>query len=315
MRVSHAVREILRNGRDPDWWRKRLLTHVVGRYFERFGPAGDRVTGRDWDNLLVLDACRYDLFAETASLPGTLSKRRSVDSATPGFLQKTFGEDTHHDIVYVSSNPYTETQLPPDTFHAVDHVWRDGWDDELATVHPDVMAERARAAAERYPDKRLIVHFLQPHYPFVGNVRLDGDTTFGVRDEVVNGETLSADERAPTPFERLRAGDLTHDEVWAAYRSNLEYVLPHVESLLTDLEGRTAVTSDHGNALGERAWPFPVRVYGHPLGIAIPALMEVPWLVQENGDRPDTIAEPPETDRSEPDGDVAARLRDLGYAE
>lgn len=315
MNPRYALAEIRKNGSDPAWWRKRFLTHVVGSYFRRFGPPGDPVTDEEWDNLLVLDACRYDLFAAASDLPGTLSKRRSVASATPGFLRETFDGRQFHDVVYVSSNPYVDVQLPDDTFHAVDSVWRDGWHDELDTVLPETMAERAREADERYPDKRLVVHFLQPHYPFIGDVRLDGDSTFGVRNQAMGSETLGAEERAPTPFERLQFGQLTLEEVWEAYRSNLERALPAVDELLHELQGLNVVTSDHGNAVGERAWPFPIRVYGHPLGVNIPELTEVPWLEYRNGARKEVTAEPPEYAAHETDADVTDRLRQLGYAE
>lgn len=315
MDLRYALEEIFRNGRDPAWWRRRFLTHVVGRYFDRVDAGGQSILEREWDNLILLDACRYDLFAETAELPGVLMKRRSVASATPGFIRETFEGGTFHDIVYVTSNPYVDILLPDGTFHAVDHVWRDGWDEELATVHPDTMADRARAAQDRYPDKRILVHYLQPHYPFVGEIRVSEGNTFGVRDEALTGRTLGAEDRKPTPFERLQAGELSREEVWRAYRSNLEYALPSVEALMTDLPGLNVITSDHGNALGERAWPFPVRVYGHPLGIYTPALTEVPWQEYRNGERKAATAAPPVESDVRPEADVEERLRSLGYAE
>ena len=86
---------------------------------------------------------------------------------------------------------------------------------------------------------------------------------------------------------------------------------------MAEFQGLTAITSDHGNALGERAFPFPIRVYGHPLGVLIPALIDVPWLSYQNGDRRRTTSEPPVTDSdSDPSTDVPRdRLRNLGYVE
>mgnify|MGYP006926912527 CR=1 FL=1 len=88
--------------------------------------------------------------------------------------------------------------------------------------------------------------------------------------------------------------------------------MPSVADLLKSLEGLTVVTADHGNALGEFAKPFPIRVYGHPLGILIPALVNVPWHVYQNGRRNQVSAEPPEssTDTNMTNDD---RLRMLGY--
>lgn len=315
MNPRDALREIRKHGRDRTWWRKRFLTHVAGRYFRAVGGGGTPVTAQDWDNLVVLDACRYDLFSEAMEdhpLSGTLSKRRSVETGTPGFLAENFAGDTFHDVVYVTGNPYVNTELPDDTFHHVDAVWRDGWDEELQTVRPDVMAERALAAAEAFPKKRLIVHFMQPHAPFIGERQVGDRDTFAIRETALGND---AGKRNPTPFELLDMGRTTTEEVWGAYLDNLTVALPAVEELLTTLRGRTAVTSDHGNAMGEFAWPFPVRVYGHPLGVAIPALTQVPWHVYENGDRKTVTADPPRRADDEVDADTEDRLRMLGYAE
>jgi hypothetical protein len=236
-------------------------------------------------------------------------------SGTPDYLAANFGKGTFHDTVYVTANPYVDTELPEGTFHAVVSVWRDGWDDELRTVLPEVVADAAREAHETYPNKRLVVHFNQPHVPFVGEKRLAGRGIENIRARAMGSGDRPVDER--TPFERLGAGELDRETVWGAYRSNLERVFSVVENLLTDFPGRTAVTSDHGNALGERGWPFPIRVYGHPLGILIPALVEVPWLVHESGPRRDIKPAPP-VGTDDPEGvDTATkeRLRELGYAE
>lgn len=317
MAPSHALREIAKHGTDRTWWRKRFLTHVVARYYDTRGHDATLVTDEDWDTLLVLDACRYDLFAETLAddpLPGTLDRRTSVETGTPGFLAETFGDGTFHDVVYVTGNPYVSTDLDPEQFHAVDEVWRDGWDDDLQTVRPETMRDRTLAAAEAYPDKRIISHFLQPHAPFVGETRLPGDReNFAIREQAMGD--ADAARKVRTPFERLEAGEFSREEVWAAYRSNLELAFPAVRDLLETLDGLTAVTSDHGNALGERAKPFPIRVYGHPIGVLIPALTEVPWLTHQNGDRREIVAEPPERTDREVSEETTDRLRQLGYAE
>lgn len=317
MNPRYALSEIRKHGTDRTWWRKRFLTHVVSRYFTGPGrPDADPVVDEEWDTLVILDACRYDLFAsvfEDDPLPGMLDRRTSVQSGTPGFLAENFADEKFHDVVYVTGNPYVNTDLPEGTFHAVESVWKNGWDDEEQTVMPETMAERTLQIAEEYPDKRIISHFLQPHAPFVGETRLGDRDTFAIRERALGNEDATTRHR--TPFEMLEAGEATRDEVWAAYRSNLELAWPAVRRLLEELEGLTAVTSDHGNAMGERAWPFPLRVYGHPLGILIPALTEVPWLTHQNGKRRDVTAEPPESEARDVDEETNERLRMLGYAE
>ena len=107
------------------------------------------------------------------------------------------------------------------------------------------------------------------------------------------------------------------EQVLAAYRENLDLVLPHVEALLETLSGKSVVTSDHGNLVGERGFPIPIRMYGHPRGLHHEELLSVPWLESERDERRRTVAEPPvdaDADADADEGVVADRLRALGYA-
>jgi hypothetical protein len=317
-RIAYALNEVRTNGRNTFWWRQRFLTHVVSQYFRRFGDVGDRpVHEEDWDTLVILDACRYDVFESAAAeygLDGRLARRHSRESGTPGFLRRNFSDGQFHDTVYVTANAYVNTLLERDTFHDVVPAWRDSWDDDLNTVTPEAMAEACRAAREEYPNKRHIFHFVQPHEPFVGEEKL-GIRESALREEALGREAKAHAEREPNSFERLARGDLSKATVWSAYRSNLDRAMPVVRDLLDEVEGKTVVTADHGEAFGEFAWPFPIRVYGHPVGVLIPALTEVPWFVSECGLRREIESEPPRQ-REQLDEDTAAeRLRMLGYVE
>jgi len=81
------------------------------------------------------------------------------------------------------------------------------------------------------------------------------------------------------PWMRLRDGDFSFDAVWTAYRDNLEWALDDVARLLANCDGRIAMTSDHGNGLGE------FGVWSHPPGTPVPALRRVPWVVREGQDQ------------------------------
>ncbi|WP_436911251.1 hypothetical protein [Halosimplex marinum] len=275
-----------------------------------YNTDGVDIFAEDWDNLLILDACRYDMFAEQADLGGRLERRVSRGSSTREFLKGNFQGRELHDTVYVTANPqlYRHQDWLDTSFHAVDHVWmKEGWDDEHMTVLPETTTTAALRAAEEYPDKRLLVHYIQPHYPFIVDSDepqpFDPDQAF-----------LKPDE--PGSWNQLLTGDLqTPDEsVWRAYRNNLDRALPHVADLLTGLDGRSVVSSDHGNMVGERARPFPIREWGHPRGIYTDQLVTVPWLIVE-GERRNIVAETPTGEREETADDVVAdRLEQLGYA-
>lgn len=293
----------------------------------RYGD-GTRVIDEEWDTLVLLDACRYDMFADRADdVAGRLDadcrleSRISLGSTSEEFLERNFGDGTFHDTVYVNTNPYLpRLGLDDGTFHAVVDLLSE-WDEDRQTVRPETVVGAAKDARERFPDKRLIVHFMQPHYPFIGELgreidargwRVDAST--GAGGDGGDGDG-GGDAPGDSVWQRLRRGDdLDLDRVRRAYRENLDVVLEHVETLLGSLSGRTVVSADHGNLVGERFRPIPSRrKYGHPYGVYLPELVRVPWFVVEAGDRPTIRADPPLDRQSPSEGDVEDRLRALGY--
>lgn len=259
----------------------------------------------DWDNLIILDACRYDMFAEANSLPGELESRRSKGSHTTEFLRANFAGRELHDTVYVTASPmyYRDKENLNTSLHAVINVWKEGgWHDEYRTVPPETVTKAATQAAEEYPHKRLLVHFLQPHYPFIGPTgreHFDLDDLDFEWDIALSGEL-----------------DISDRVLWEAFEENLELVLPHVETLMNELPGKTVVTADHGQMINERSFPIPMKEYGHPPGLYTEELVKVPWLQYNNGDRRNILAE--QSNSSETtveESDVQNRLEDLGYIE
>lgn len=130
-----------------------------------------------------------------------------------------------------------------------------------------------------------------------------------------NGITLHRDDdtdgEAMNVWSAAEVGEIPIEEVEAAHAENLDVVLPHVERLLEELPGRTVVTADHGNLVGDRLSPIPVRGDGHPRGLRVPELVTVPWL-EVPGERIDAVAEPPTTTDVD-DSHAADRLAALGY--
>lgn len=289
----------------------RLGVQANTAYHRWFGKReGVAVADEDWDNLLILDACRYDAFEKTNEIPGTLESRTSLGSYSEEFMERNFDGGTFHDTVYVSANAFVSI-LDDDTFHSVLPLYADGWNSDYSTVMPDVVADGAREAHAEFPDKRLIIHFLQPHAPFIGES--------GRR--ITHPNTNSIDPVKRTPDEvravwtNLRYGfdGVDIETVRKAYVENLEIVLEAVETLLADLPGRSVITADHGELLGERLRPIPVRGYGHQRWLRYPELVEVPWFVVESGERRAVTADAPQGIEFD-DETVAKRLTALGYA-
>ncbi|WP_435065472.1 hypothetical protein [Halobaculum sp. EA56] len=289
---------------------------VIRKYFSIVPRRGTAVMGEDWDTLLVLDACRYDLFAEVHGFSRPLESRTSRGSCTAEFFEENFAGTTHHDTVYVTANPvprvdeWCSVDLDA-VFHAVVDVWEDHWDGEVNTVRPTPVADAIRDAHAEYPNKRVIGHFIQPHQPFIG------ETGLGITESGMTAyDKLSGAEPAPGKkvWARLRDGELSAERVWRAYRENLELVLPFVRDLCAELTGKTVVTSDHGNLLGEFAWPVPLRGYGHPEGVYTGKLVTVPWLETDFEERREVTSDPPRgTGSAAGEEEPLERLAHLGY--
>jgi hypothetical protein len=287
------------------------LQEIDRLYYRRLRTWSYNENGMDfldaeWDNLLILDACRYDLFERTSTLPGETVPVLSRGSATEEFLRGNFDGRTRLDTVYVTASPMLHRNRDEIDvrFHEVIDVWQDdGWDEQYRTVLPETVLEATLDAAERFPDKRLLVHFIQPHYPFLGPT---GREHFDL-------------DRLDFQWDDLRTGDPAVPEgaVRRAYEENLQEVLPFVEDLLFELDGRTVVTADHGQMFGERLFPIPIREYGHPSGIYTEELVKVPWHVFEDGPRRDVVAEEPATssERNANEEEARKRLRELGYVD
>jgi hypothetical protein len=275
---------------------------AVGRRFDY----GTNVFERDWDVLVVLDACRADVLSAVApdvAFLASVGTLRSVGSSSSEWLENTFRDHPETArTAMVTGNTWTERYLDADAFDALDEVWKYAWDDDVGTVPAAAVTDRAIALARDRAPERLVVHYMQPHHPFVPD-RLDGD----------EGMVRSSDDSSHTnPWILLRQGAVDEDRVWAAYEANLRHVLAEVEALIENVDGRVAVTADHGNLFGE--W----GLYGHPMHTPVPALVDVPWATTTGTDRETRTPSltPPEAlpvSRVHGEGTDRERLAALGY--
>lgn len=287
------------------------LYYTRGRSW-KYNKNAPNVFKEDWDNLLLLDACRYDAFEYALSefnLPGELGSNYSRGASTMEFLKANMSGQDLTDTVYVTATSmlYRMMVLQNEiehNLHAVIDVWEDAIDLGEWGVHPERVAERVLEINREYPNKRLVVHFIQPHIPFIGEF---GRERF--KDDLI--------------WQKKRQGELgaADEELWRAYMENLYAVLPSVKKLLTELSGKSVVTADHGQLIGDHGFPVPFKEYGHPEGIYCDTLVKVPWHVYQNGSRKRVVAERPEggeyneKDREELDKKAEDHLRNLGYLE
>jgi hypothetical protein len=233
----------------------KLLVELTQRGIPEVDESeAEGVYERDWDNLIILDACRHDSYEE--ALGRRVESRVTLGSNSRDFIRENFSERDCSDTVYVSGNAHTQESVfeeitgkrPGDVFHEIFQVHSNNWVDGEGT-DPEAMIRQARTAAKLFPEKKLIVHLMKPHLPFLGR-----------------------EEDKEITWDKVRRGEVSSDRGIAAYHRNLEYALEElVPDLLDFLGGRTVITADHGQFLGEN------NRWAHPGGRSEVPLREVPW--------------------------------------
>lgn len=236
----------------------QLMNTIAQKSLPSYNGTPKSVFEFDWDNLIILDACRHDLYEEVM---GPTTKRVTLGSSSDDYIQNTYSTENFSDTVYVSGNLFFhEPQFreltgrsPNHVFHRLYETYLHGWDENHNTVLPEAVVSDAEKAMDEYPKKRKVLHFMQPHIPFVPcNLAKDSN------DHV---------------WELCEQKQLDAKTAWKAYRKNLEYVLPYALRIGKQLPGRTVITADHGNLVGESG------LFAHPSGSDAAVLREVPWHV------------------------------------
>ena len=272
---------------------------------------GVNVLELEWDYLIVLDACRCDIFgnvyryffAENASFKCI----SSTSSSTMEFIRKNILESPEvlrklKNVVFVNANPVVDHVLG-NRIHRIFYryipVWRKYWSEDLGTVEPEYTYMVALKTFLRYPDKRMMIWFLQPHYPYIDRrfhhinalgrefmnkaIRNSRDKNLATLMKIVATLTRRGYLCAGIPDKVCEYMHQARSEAMKAYTCNLIIVLQYVKKLAEILPGKIAVTSDHGEAFGEPLNELlPLHVYGHPSRIKIPPLTQVLYLATEN---------------------------------
>lgn len=280
----------------------------------------------DWDCLIVLDACRYDYLKNTYKnwLDGTIIKVKSPATCTSQWLENTFKGKKWKDVIYVSANPYINS-LEKEPSHGVDaknhfykvfDVWDDFWNSKIGTVKPKHVSKVARIARAKYPEKRLIIHFMQPHDPYfsIGTVK-EGDEGISSVDKSIkerqnNGEKSYLRRIFSVAFEKLirnlgseakylvpafhsfiyKTGFWSksisrvelvgrihgNSKLRLAYAENLNLVMKEVKKTVQRLPDKKIVITADHGELLGEN-----GLYEHPRWINHPILTEVPWLELE----------------------------------
>lgn len=282
-------------------------------------PLGTNVYEREWDLLVILDACRTDTLKEVAheyDFIENVDTIWSVGSQSDEWMANTFKNSYRSEINrthYITANGHA-TQLfereilPPknnttpidlsswelvdlEDFGQVDFIWKHNHDEKYNIVLPEVMTDYVIDAGRHSNSDMLIAHYMQPHLPYIGQALR---------------ENREATELEMKGYECLEDGSAEKDEVYELYRDTLRLVLDEVEELLQNIDAdNVVITSDHGEAFGE------FKAYGHPEGFPHPIIKRVPWVQTSATDK--RTREPDLEGESNKKIDIDQHLRDLGY--
>ena len=272
---------------------------VIGRRLNY----GINIFDYEWDVLVILDACRYDLFQEFAPEHpvydefSTVRPVYSCASATPEWIPKTFNEGNDATVAatyYVSCTGYS-TLIDSDRLRGVEEVWSYAVDPEYGSTRPEAVTNAAIRAYREGDAERFVFHYIPPHAPFLhcpGRYDSTGDGAGGTQNV----------------WRGLQAGLYDRDRVWEDYGRNLLRGLDEVETILRNVTGTVVVTSDHGNAIGE--W----GIFGHPANVPVPAVKRVPWAVATGHGRDEYVtSDDDEIATGLGEQDLNEHLRALGY--
>lgn len=338
---AYSVKDVIKAFRNPDLARKEIdrigdsFLHAPRRIaFSHNHEYDSDVMGEDWDNLIILDACRYDILLDIDRFDDV--GYRILDSSnSKEFIENYISGSTYTGTVYVTANPHS-ARIEPSTFFRKIATFSE--ETSTGTVKadvqnldqswaPEVVYRTVVDAFEQHPNKRMVTHFMQPHGPY-----------FGERAEEIRSELQSQGYRfwawdddlgkeAQTDSEYILAhllraaqqGVIDRNEMVEIYKENIEYVLQYVDRLLDELNGKTVITADHGEMLGESKSFLPSdmggmrRSIGHGYGIHVKELRKVPWVVPEYTERREIVDEEYTGHTHDGTDNVQSQLRALGY--
>lgn len=303
----------------------RLPSTILNGYY----PIGTNVFDKDWDVLILLDTCRVDALeavADEYDFLNEVGSLKSVGGSSAEWIARTFDTSHRDDIsqaAYLSANTHAEGVLDIKwqntgekhaTYRALRHTPTVDIDDlgkveylfkyepwgedgprghEKGMTPPRYVTDRAIQVNRKADFDRLVLHYFQPHSPWVANA-LEEDRDLKEYEDDWWGYLTET-------------GDV--ESVWEAYLDDLRYVLDDVEILLENIDAdRVAISADHGEAFGEYG------ILGHKNGSLHPKVRNVPWAItdaEDTGNYEPEIEEPDASRTSRED--LNEQLEALGY--
>lgn len=276
------------------------------------------IHGSDWNYLIVLDACRFDIFEQVYEeyFEGKLERKKSRGSGTAEWLWKSF--TSRYNYEYISANPFInsygiplsesfkgceEDWKPTEKFRRIVDSWEQDWDDQLGTVHPEDLTD---TALEHETDRKTIIHYIQPHRPYIscpedrdGNVweaneRIagEGEENSAKRKLIDSTRTLWEPVFRKLPYsikwkvKQIVGVEQTHfgkliEEI--GEEKVKQHYRQDLEMTLEQIQRLVEETDGKVIITADHGESFGENgEWGHELGSHNPVLLEVPWLEVES---------------------------------
>lgn len=301
----------------PPFILRYIKRSILNLYYD-YDSKQTNIYERDWDLLIILDACRVDTIEEVSDeyefLPESIPYITSVAGGSPKWLANTFSKEWISEInrtAYLSANPHTRRVLgetmdglftevggPEDRLSDFEHfapIWETHWDEDLETVPARAVTDYLIEFYRSQPSERTVAHYMQPHFP-------------SIPDPIGEGMDIENDAHwnSNDVWTLIKNGDISVDDAYESYVQNLRYVLDDIEVVLSNVDAeKVIITADHGNAFGE--W----GEYGHGKS-CVGATRNVPWIEVSATDSNTYIPESNEAPSNE-SVSVEEKLQALGY--
>lgn len=232
----------------------------------------DLIYEYDWDTIIILDACRYDYFDDVAQnydLDYECVWSSGYD--TGSWYVNTWNRKRYEDIILMSDNPvpWREGQgLPYKKFVKTFPIFTERGKTLNTFLPLEEVLDRAIDIHEKHKDKKILLHLIPPHLPYYHEEGMNFLFRLFKSRQIGGARLYTAVQ--------TYGNNNGFEKLIEYYKMNIE--LPLQLILERDWKGKTIITADHGELIGEGGY------YGHsiPHCSSEPILHKVPWMRMEN---------------------------------
>jgi len=228
-----------------------------------------------WNTLLVLDACRYDRFKKVYQKCGLKGKLRCVDSQATWTIEwyKKHWNRKGQKIVVISAHPFLKDRNKRlfSLFYKVVYVKglpnADISNTYKSWMNPLESLKQIKKTQKKFPNKKLLIHFIPPHLPFIGPKGKKYQEYLAKKYSSRSIYTLVENDGRRSGWEKAKK----------CYTESIKITLQLINKFLYQMRPPVIITADHAELIGE-ADGISKSAYNHGVHIKIRKIREVPWL-------------------------------------